>query len=78
MRQYDVNPALSAFTVVVGAILGILAAVLLGFGATGVFVMAIVGVLVAGLLASSLGLVGEKQRGGGGRDDDLPSHYHDY
>ncbi len=76
MRRYDPNPGLAAFAVVVGAVLGIVLGVLLGLGALGVVVSAVVGVLVVGFLASSLGVVGERDRGAG--DDDLPSHYHDY
>ena len=76
MRHYDANPALSAFTVVIGAVLGVVVAVLLDFGGLGVLVSVVVGILLAGLVASSLGLVGERSRPGG--DDDLPPEYHDY
>lgn len=77
MRHYDANPALSAFTVVIGAVLGIVVAVVLDLGGLGVLVAVIMGVLLAGLVASSLGLVGERRRPEGA-DDDLPPEYHDY
>lgn len=77
MRQYDPNPALSAFTVVVGAILGIVLAVVLGLGGVGVALLAVGGILAAGLVASSLGLVGSRS-GTERPGDDLPPEYHDY
>lgn len=76
MRRYDANPALSAFTVVGGAVLGIVVAVVLGLGTFGAVVLAVVGIAVVGLVASTLGVVGERDRGE--RDSDLPSHYDDY
>lgn len=77
MRQYDPNPALSAFTVVIGAILGIALAVVLGLGGLGVALLAVGGILAAGLLAGSLGLVGSRS-GGERPGEDLPPEYHDY
>lgn len=79
MRDFDPNPSLSAFVVVIGAALGLALALVLGLGNVGVVVLVIVGVLVAGFLASTVGLVGE--RGGSARgptDDDLPPEYHEY
>ena len=76
MHRYDPNPGLSAFAVVVGAVLGIGVAVALDLGAIGVLVLLLVGVALAGVVASSLGIVGERDRGA--RSDDLPPEYHDY
>lgn len=76
MRQYDPNPALSVFAVVIGAALGLALGVVLGLGALGVVLTMIVGILVAGFLASAFGIVGE--RGGRPSSDDLPPEYHDY
>lgn len=77
MRRYDPNPALSAFTVVIGAAVGIALAVVLGLGGLGVALLAVSGILVAGLVASSLGLVGTPS-GGERPGEDLPPEYHDY
>ncbi|MCW3012768.1 MAG: hypothetical protein JWO90_3172 [Solirubrobacterales bacterium] len=76
MRRYDPDPGLSAFAVVIGAGLGIVLSAVLGFGATGTIVLVVMGIALAGLLASALGIVGERDRGEGA--DDLPSHYDDY
>jgi branched-subunit amino acid permease len=76
MRRYDPAPGLSAFAVVIGAGLGIVLSAVLGFGATGTIVLVVMGIALAGLLASALGIVGERDRGEGA--DDLPSHYDDY
>jgi VIT1/CCC1 family predicted Fe2+/Mn2+ transporter len=77
MRRYDANPGLSAFTVVIGAVLGVVLAVVLDFGATGTIVLVLMGVALAGLVASASGLVGERDRGER-KEHDLPSHYDDY
>jgi VIT1/CCC1 family predicted Fe2+/Mn2+ transporter len=77
MRQYDANPALSAFTVVVGGLLGVAVAVLLGLGGLGVLLAIVLGIALAGLLASSLGLVAQRNRPDDA-DDGLPPEYHDY
>lgn len=77
MRQYDPNPSLSAFAVVLGGVLGLALGFVLGLGGVGVVLTMIVGILVAGFLASAFGIVGER----GGRQeerDDLPPEYHDY
>ena len=77
MRQYDPNPALSAFTVVIGAALGIIVAVVLDLGGLGIALLAVGGIFAAGLVASSFGLIGARS-GGERRGDDLPPEYHDY
>lgn len=76
MHRYDANPALSAFAFVIGALLGIEAAYLLGAGQLGMLVGAVLGVMVAGVVATSLGIVGERRPERS--DDDLPPGYHDY
>ncbi len=76
MNRYDANPALSAIVVVVGALAGVLIGVLLGWSAFGVLVMALAGVLLAGFVASAMGVVGERDRGSS--NEDLPAHYDDY
>ncbi len=75
MRRYDANPALSAITVVLGAVLGVVVAVLLGLGGLGILLAVVLGVLAAGLVASTLGVVGERDRG---EPRDLPPGYDEY
>lgn len=77
MRRYDPNASLSVWAVFLGAVLGLGVGALLGFGALGLALAAFAGILLAGAVASSLGIVGErggKESGG----DDLPPGYHDY
>ncbi|MBA2347280.1 MAG: hypothetical protein H0V81_03215 [Solirubrobacterales bacterium] len=77
MRDYDPNASLSVFAVVIGGVLGLALGFVLGFGGVGVVLLMIVGILTASLLASALGVVGER----GGRrppEDDLPPEYYDY
>ncbi len=77
MRRYDANPAASAFAVTFGAAFGVVLAVVLGLNFLGLVVLAVIGVLAAGLVASTLGLVGERDRGERSNED-LPPEYDDY
>lgn len=75
MGHHDPNLGLSAFAVVIGAAVGLAVALALGFGALGILVAVVVGVLGAGLAASLLGIVSERDRG---PRDELPPEYDDY
>ena len=77
MRHYDANPALSAFSVVIGAVLGLVVGALIGLDGLALLVPVVAGVLIAGLAASALGVVGERERPGAARED-LPPEYDEY
>ena len=77
MGRNDANPALSAFTVVIGAVLGLVVGVLVGLDGLALLVPVVAGVLIAGLAAGSLGVVGARDRPGAARED-LPPEYDEY